>query len=354
MTADGFPPASEPLARNVLQERPFNAEAPLAALASIPTPSDLFYVRSNFDIPRIDRAEWRLRVTGALETEREFAFDDFSGFTPTEALVVLECAGNGRMRMVPVPGGTPWDVGAVSCAIFRGIPLVDVLDACGVSPDAVEVLFVGADRGDVAPGRTISFERSLPIAKARDRSVILATEMNGEPLSAEHGYPMRLLVPGWYAVSSVKWVTEIRVLTKPFEGHFQTERYVYIDDPFARPQEPVREMRVRALVAQPADRDVLQPGAHVIRGIAWSGSAQVRSVEVSTDDGVTWNAADVQAAVSPGGPAAWTFEWDARPGIHRLLARANDAAGNTQPAQPIFNQLGYGNNVVHAIDVTVR
>lgn len=344
----------QPLALRTVQERPFNAEAPLGALMQIPTPTQLFYVRSNFDIPAIDASQWRLRVTGAVREEREFSAADLDAFVRSEALVLLECAGNGRRRMVPVPSGVAWDVGAVSCAIFEGVPLAAVLEQCGVSEHAVEVLFTGADHGDVEPGRHISFQRSLPIAKARERSVLLASRMNGEPLTREHGYPLRLLVPGWYAVSSVKWLLEIRVLEQPFEGHFQTERYVYIDDPIAQPNEPVRETRVRALIAQPIDQAELTRGVEVMRGIAWSGSAPIEKVEVSTDSGVSWQRAELGSAEHPAAPVPWTYKWDAEPGEHQLLVRATDRAGNTQPMESLYNRLGYGNNVVHAVSVRVR
>lgn len=341
-------------ALRTVQERPFNAESPLAILTQIPTPTRLFYVRSNFDIPSLDRAGWRLRVTGAVQHEREFSWPELQEFARSEALVLLECAGNGRRRMVPVPSGVAWDLGAVSCAFFNGIALAHVLKSCGAAPDAVEVLFTGADQGEVEPGRTVSFQRSLPIAKAFDPTVLLASHMNGEPLTPEHGFPLRLLVPGWYAVSSVKWLLEIRVLEAPFEGHFQTERYVYVDDPVAAPNEPVRETRVRALIAEPADGALLVRGPRWIRGIAWSGAAPIAAVEVSCDGGNTWENAELGTSLGTAGPTPWKYRWDAGPGESRLLARAMDSAGNRQPAESIHNRLGYGNNVVHAVAVRVE
>lgn len=336
-----------------VQKRPYNAEAPIQALAFVPTPTPLFYVRSNFDVPLIDLVNWRLRVTGAVATEREFTFDQLREFDSAEAMVLLECAGNGRRRMVPVPSGVAWDLGAVSCASFGGITLASVLRACGVSDRAVEVMFVGADSGEVEPGRVVAFERSMPIEAAMSGEVLLASTMNGAPLTAEHGYPLRVLVPRWYAVSSVKWLTEIRVLEEPFVGHFQTERYVYINDAIAPDHSPVREMRVRAVIAEPADGDVVTAGRRVIRGIAWSGSAPIRTVEVSTDGSATWQAAELEAALSDAAPTPWSFAWDARSGEYELLARATDATGSSQPMEPVFNQLGYGNNIVHTIEVSV-
>jgi DMSO/TMAO reductase YedYZ molybdopterin-dependent catalytic subunit len=342
------------LSLRTVQERPFNAEAPLPVLTEIPTPTPLFYVRSNFDVPAIDVTQWRLRVTGAVQHEREFAFADLAQFAQSEALVLLECAGNGRRRMVPVPSGVGWDFGAVSCAVFKGVVLADLLHACGASPAAVEVLFTGADEGEVEPGRRIAFQRSVPIAKALDPTVLLATHMNREPLTPAHGYPIRVLVPGWYAVSSVKWLLEIRVLEVPFEGHFQTERYVYIEDPIAADQEPVRETRVRSLIAQPSDAETLRCGRQTVKGIAWSGAAPIECVELSVDGGATWHQAQLGAATGPNAPTPWSHDWDAQPGSHILLARATDRAGNRQPTESIYNRLGYGNNVVHAISVNVE
>ncbi|MGQ0815374.1 MAG: sulfite oxidase [Gemmatimonadota bacterium] len=338
-----------------VQERPYNAEAPLPILTQIPTPTQLFYVRSSFDIPDIDIATWRLRVTGAVAREREFTFDEIAiQFDSVEALVLLECAGNGRRRMVPVPSGVAWDLGAVSCAVFRGIALADLLAACGVAANAVELLFVGADRGELSAGRVVAFERSLPIAKARDRGVLLANQMNGQPLRREHGYPLRVVVPGWYAVSSVKWLTELRVLTEPFRGHFQTEKYIYVDDPIAQQHEPVRETRVRAIIAQPSDGDSVNAGMVRVQGIAWSGVASIAMVEVSCDDGESWHEAELTVPNDANAPTVWSHGWQAAPGEYAILARATDAAGNMQPTAPIYNRLGYGNNVVHAIKVNVR
>ena len=342
------------LALKPVQEKPFNAETPLSVLANIPTPSQLFYVRSNFDIPRIDVSSWRLAITGAVARPRTFGFDELQRFARCESLVLLECAGNGRRRMVPVPSGVAWDLGAVSCAVFRGIRLADVLRECGVLDSALEALLVGADAGEVSPGRVVAFERSLPIERALDPTVLLASEMNGAPLTPEHGYPMRVLVPRWYAVSSVKWITEIRVLDEPFTGHFQTERYVYLDDPAITDGTPVRALRVRALIAEPADSATLQAGEHVIRGLAWSGETRVTSVDVSTDRGASWQPARLTEPRVPAAPVLWSYLWSATMGSHTLLARATDAAGNVQPMNGAFNRLGYGNNLIHAVQVTVR
>ena len=344
---------SRQVALKTVQDSPYNAEAPLSALAHVPTPTQLFYVRSNFAVPHLSLANWRLAVTGAVAAPRTFSFDELERFQHHDALVLLECAGNGRRRMVPVPSGVGWDLGAVGCAVFRGIRLSEVLAACNPSDKAVEVLFVGADTGEVSPGRVVAFERSLPLDRALDPTVLLASEMNGAPLTPEHGYPMRVLVPRWYAVSSVKWITEIRVLEEPFTGHFQTERYVYFDDASFADGTPVREMRVRALIAQPEDGSTISRGETVVRGIAWSGAGRIATVEVSTDGGTSWQSAALTEPRAHGAPVLWSFVWNARPGAHNVLARATDTAGNVQPLESVYNRLGYGNNLVQRIRVTV-
>lgn len=338
---------------NPVQMTPFNAESPLPALLQIPTPSHLFYVRSNFAVPQIDRAAWRLEVTGAVAHPIELSFDDLARFESHESLVLLECAGNGRRRMRPIPSGVAWDIGAVSCAHFRGVRLADVLAECGVANNAVEVAFRGADSGEVSAGRVETFERSMPLANALDPRVLLATEMNGAPLPPEHGFPLRLLVPQWYGVASVKWLTRIEVRTEPFVGHFQTERYVYLQDPIAADHEPVREARVRAVLARPRDGELLTAGACDVSGIAWSGMGEIERVEVTVDGGATWRDAVVEHIPGDAAPARFHFPWIASPGEYTLGARAKDAAGNVQPTEPIYNALGYGNNVVQWLKVSV-
>lgn len=322
---------------DLVSREPLNAETPWAAFDDTRTAPGRFFTRNNFPVPRIDADAWRLRI-GA----RSVSLAQLRALPRHELDVVMECAGNGRSFFEPTPEGTPWRERAVACARFAGVRLADVLGA--PEPGVVEVLFRGAD-GD----RERRFERALPIEVALHPDTLLAYEMEGAPLLPEHGSPARLLVPRWYGVASVKWLVEIAPLTEPFRGHFQVERYVY------EPQgAPVREMRVKSLIAAPAEGTTLERGETTVHGFAWSGEGDVEAVDVSTDGGRTWHAAKLGPS---GGPYAWrafTYPWRAPPGAHALVSRARDDAGNVQPERAAWNVHGYGNNGLRPRRVTVR
>lgn len=332
-----------------------NEEAPLRALAQPVTPTAEFYQRSNFLIPEIDPATWSLSVDGLVRRPLALTWNEVRSMPARTVTVTLECAGNGRTLVSPLPPGHPWGLGAVSTAEFTGVPLREVLERAGIGERAVEVMFAGADAGGIGGGRAVRFERSLPLDAALHPDVLLAWEMNGEPLPPRHGYPLRLVVPGWYGVASVKWLTEIRVLGAPFHGHFQTERYIYLGERGTPDGTPVTRMRVRAVIADPSEGDRLSAGvATLVRGTAWSGDAPVTRVEVSADGGATWDDAQLDSTPSIYAAAPWTFVWiPTDPGRHVLLARATDGAGHVQPRYPVWNELGYGNNAVHRVEVDV-
>lgn len=326
-----------------------NAATPLAALASATTPPDLFYARSHSAPPTIDSANWQLRVFGDREVSMSLA--ELQAMATTSATITMECAGNGRSGMDPQPGGTPWDLGAVSTARFTGVPLRTVLTAAGVGDEAVEVLFTGADSGEVAPGRTETYRRSLPLEAALDPGVLLAWAMGGRSLTAEHGAPLRLVVPGWYGMASVKWLKSVETLSQPFSGYYQDDRYVYDGEVGLSDGTPVTKVRVRSLIATPAEGDVVS-GPIAIAGGAWSGDEAISSVEVSTDGGSSWSPATLDKNPAPMAATLWKLEWVPTPGTHQLVARATDAAGNVQPLQAVWNEHGYGNNAVHRVSVT--
>jgi DMSO/TMAO reductase YedYZ molybdopterin-dependent catalytic subunit len=269
-------------------------------------------------------------------------------------MATLECAGNNRTRLAPIPEGEPWETGAVSTASWTGVPLVAVLQQAAPRPETVEFRFEGADQG-VPRGRTetVAFERSLPVADALHPDVLLVHQMNGAPLTAEHGAPVRLLVPGWYGMAAVKWLSRIEALDRPLEAHYQTRQYRYYQ-PGSDAAPPVRTMRVKSLVTSHESGASLPPGPIEISGMAWCGDAAVVQVEISVDAG-PWQPAELLGEVLPYTWRQWRFVWGGAPaGRHSIRARATDATGAVQPDQPDWNRLGYGNNAVQVTLVTVQ
>jgi DMSO/TMAO reductase YedYZ molybdopterin-dependent catalytic subunit len=335
-----------------VQDRPFNAETPLEALLEPLTPAELVYVRNHFDVPEADAERWRLRVGGTVEHPRELSLEELQALPRHDVTLTLECAGNGRKLMDPLPPGVPWGLGAVSTVRFTGTPLSALLERAGLRPGTVEVVFTGADRGEAEPGRTVAFARSLPVEEALHPDTLLAWEMNGQPLPPDHGHPLRLVVPQMYGMASVKWLTRIEAVSHPFDGYYQ-DHYRY-ETPGEEKAPRVTRMRVRALIATPADGAEVE-GSVEVRGIAWSGEAPVTRVEVSCDGGGSWAEAELGTAPSAYVAALWRLRWTPPgPGAYTLLARATDAAGNTQPLDPLPNVRGYGNNSVQRVRVTSR
>jgi DMSO/TMAO reductase YedYZ molybdopterin-dependent catalytic subunit len=334
-----------------LTDDPPNVEAPLSDLDGGIVANDRFYVRCNFPVPRLDAQTWRLQVTGAFERPRSWTLDELGALPRLERTVTLECAGNGRTLMSPVPPGTAWGLGAVSAARFGGVRLADVLAASGLQPTATDLVFTGADRGTVEPEGDIAYEFNLDLATAVAGDAILAWTMGGEPLAPEHGFPVRLVVPGRYGMQSVKWLTRVTALERPFAGHFP-RKYRYRGERGVVDGTPVGTIRVRSLITSPADGQRLPLEPIAMRGIAWSGARPITSVEV--DAGGGWQPAELGERVDGTGPVPWTFDWiPSRTGSHSLAVRATDAGGDRQPETPIWNEGGYGNNVVQRVTVEV-
>ncbi len=346
-------------ALHMINPAPYNAEAPPEALAGEITPTEFHYVRSNFAVPAHDGT---LHVGGAVENPITLTLDDLRAMPKVERAVTLECAGNGRLEMRPLPTGEPWGDYAVSTARWGGALLNDVLRRARPGADGVDVRFEGADRGAYhlsailaeTAQDDLTFVRALPLAEVMDPAseILVAYEMNGEPLGPDHGSPFRIVVPHWYAVASVKWLTRIDVLTAPYAGEFQTGHYIY-EWP-DRPHEPVSLMRVRARITEPARASVLDAGRHTVRGKAWSGTGPVTRVEVALAGAGEWHEARLEPPRGPYHWQDWSFDWEAAAGRHSLRVRATDAAGNVQPEVPPWNRLGYGNNAVEVVYVDVR
>jgi len=313
-------------------------------------PSAHFYVRNHFAVPNLDAAAWRLRVGGLVKRPLALGLEDLVNLPSRIETVTLECAGNGRAFLMPSVGGEQWGLGAVSTAEWTGTPLAGILDRAGVATGAREVVFKGADEEE---GRR--FERSLTIEDLRSSDVMLAYAMNGELLAPHHGYPLRVIVPGWYGVASVKWLTEIDVIGHSFSGCFQTEKYVYEFERDGRvAKEPVRHQRVRALITQPGPDQIIDVGALAIRGFAWSGAAPIAKVEVSLN-GHAWEKARLVGEASRHSWRRWelTTRVD-RPGRITARARATDQSGRTQPEEQVWNRQGYGNNAIQDVAFIAR
>lgn len=337
----------------VHRTEPLNCETPIPALiGGVVMPAARFYVRNHFRAPEIDASAWRLEVTGLVERPLALSLHELSRLPAATHVVTLECAGNGRYALDPPVDGEPWRLGAVSTAEWTGVPLAEILDRAGALPAAREVVFRGADHGAVA-GRAVEihFERSLTLDTARDSQALLAYAMNGEALPLQHGYPVRLVVPSWYGVASVKWLISIELASRPFDGYFQAEKYWYEHD--RQHREPVTQQRVRALITDPGEGQELSVGEAAVRGVAWSGAAPIATVEVSISEG-PWQRARL---IGDRQRHSWQW-WEllttlTRPGAHSIRARATDLAGLTQPSHPQWNGHGYGNNAVQEVLVHV-
>jgi sulfane dehydrogenase subunit SoxC len=335
-----------------------NHGLPLEALRHDLTPVGLHYLLIHYDIPAVDPAEWRLEVGGAVSRPLSLTLDELRARPRVSLPVTMECAGNGRALLSPRPVSQPWLVEAVGTAEWGGTSLAPLLDEAGVAQDAVELLFTGLDRG-VEGGIEQSYERSLPLAEVTRSDVMLAYEMGGGPLPPQHGFPLRLVVPGWYGMTNVKWLSRITALTEPFQGYQQAVGY-RLYGPEGDGGEPVTRMLPRSLAVPPGIPDfatrqrILEPGPCTIAGRAWSGFGPVERVEVSLDGGATWDDARLGRQVSPAAWCSWTMDWIAVEGEHELCSRASDSAGNVQPVEWPWNLKGYANNAVERIPITVR
>jgi DMSO/TMAO reductase YedYZ molybdopterin-dependent catalytic subunit len=333
-----------------------NRGTPLEALRHDVTPLGLHYLLVHFDIPAVDPGSWRLRVGGNVRRELELSLDEIRALPATTMPVTLECAGNGRAWLEPRPMTQPWLHEAVATASWTGTSLSGVLDEAGIERDTVEIVFRGADHG-IEGGEELDYARSLPVAEAMRPEVLIAYEMNGRPLEPQHGSPLRLLVPGWYGMTSVKWLSSIEAVTEPFQGFHQVVAYHYQQSE-EDPGEPVTRIRPRALMIPPGFPDFPERRRYIdrdsvtIQGRAWSGTAPIVRVEVGSDGG--WFEAELAEPVGEWAWRGWSYEWEAVPGDHVLSCRATDATGDAQPLEPPWNFQGMGNNLVQEVYVTVR
>jgi DMSO/TMAO reductase YedYZ molybdopterin-dependent catalytic subunit len=349
---------SEVISLEELQLAARNHGLPLEALRWDLTPLGLHYLLTHYDIPDVDPDTWSLEVGGLVERRLSLSLDDLRARPSVDVAVTMECAGNGRAHVEPHVVSQPWLLEAVGTARWRGVRVSDLLEEAGVGEAAVEALFTGLDRG-VEGEEEQAYERSLPLGVLSEGDALLAYEMNGVPLPAQHGFPLRLVVPGWYGMTSVKWLSRITLLAEPFDGYQMRHSY-RVRHEEDEPGDPITTIAPRSLMVPPGIPEflsrsrVVEAGPCELAGRAWSGLAEIAAVEVSVDGGGTWAAAELgDARLGRWAWRAWRFTWDAQPGEYELCCRARDAEENEQPLEAPWNLGGYKNNAVQRVRVTV-
>jgi DMSO/TMAO reductase YedYZ molybdopterin-dependent catalytic subunit len=347
--------------RIVRSEEPLNLEMPFETVENFITPTESFYVRTHFPIPKIDRDAWWLHVEGNVEKPFAINYEELLNMDSLRVPVTLECAGNNRHFLEPKVKGVQWGLGAVGTAEWTGVPLSALLDRALVRPQSREIILEGADGGILedpkSPRGTLRFSRSIPLEKAQ-RDVLLAYRMNGKDLPAEHGFPVRAIVPGWYAMASIKWLKRIIVSEEKFTGYYQTLDYAY----WKRQGDiaeltPLAEMHIKAEIAKPAQGETVPANSSIrVHGAAWTSDGEIAKVELSTDGGSTWNEANLLGESKPNAWRLWEFNWKTLsvPGKQTLVTRATDSLGRTQPVHRDSDRGTYMINHLLPITVEVR
>ncbi len=353
------PRQSSPAGLIIRQKEPANLEMPFDRVDSYLTPTELFYIRSHFPAPKIDAADYQLTIDGAVRNPLALSYQELREMPSATRTATLECAGNGRVFLVPQVRGAQWELGAVGNAEWTGVPLQALLERSGLEDDACEVVLEGADRGipteePIPPGR-ISYARSVPREKAIQPEVLIAYQMNGRDLSRDHGYPVRAIVPGHYGMASVKWLTRIQAVREPFQGYWQTSDYGYWVSLDGKPvRRALAEIKLKSAIARPQVYETLSPNQpYTVFGAAWAGEIEVTEIAVSTDGGQTWAEAYFLDPARRHAWRRWKFDWltPEQPGQYTLLARAKDASGGVQPNEHDPN---YGTYVInHPLPIEV-
>ncbi|GAC1384109.1 MAG: hypothetical protein NVS4B8_18100 [Herpetosiphon sp.] len=331
--------------RLVYNTLPHLEESPIHALKTIYTPNNLFFIRDHFIDAKLDGATFRLRVHGEVNRELNLSVDDLRRMPSKKLPVVIECAGNMRGNFKPKTEGTQWGNGAASNGEWTGVPLKAVLDQAGLNPGVIEIVCEGGDNGHVI--------RELPLEKAIDGDTLVAYQLNGEDIPVANGYPVRLIVPGWVGVANIKWLSRLEARKTPFDSYYNTRHYVFTV-PNKPNHEPYTVNRVKSIIIQPAKDATVGSGKLQVEGLAWSGAGTIARVELSTDQGKTWNTVQLVEPRQRWGWTRWQYTIDKpTPGKLSLSTRATDDAGNTQPQTVEWNRNGYGYNAIQTIDITV-
>lgn len=344
----------------VRSARFLDLETPVEFMTDWITPVNHFFVRNHmFEPAKFDAKTWQLSITGEVEKPLTITLADLEKLPLHSVVNTMECAGNGRSLQNPKVPGIQWGKGAVGNARFSGPSLKTLLEKAGVKDTAKHVQFRGLDQ---VPGKVPPFIRSIPIEKAMDTDTLVATQMNGAALTPHHGFPARAVAPGWAGAASCKWLTEITLLEKPAEGNFMSPGYRLPNTPVkpgeaAKPEDThsVTALSVKSLIAAPSDGAKLKLGAHVIQGVAWAGEAGVAKVEISTDNGATWNEATLGKDQAKYAWRLWSYNWKpTKHGEYTIFSRATDSHGRVQPEVPVWNPSGYLYNAYDEVRINVQ
>jgi DMSO/TMAO reductase YedYZ molybdopterin-dependent catalytic subunit len=351
--------AMRPSGLIIRQKDPNNLEMPFDQLGDFITPSELFYIRSHFPAPELDVGSYRLSIRGAVHRELSLSYAEIRSMPSRSCVATLECAGNGRVFLVPPAPGAQWELGAVGNAEWTGVPLSVLLDRAGLVDEVCELVLEGADRGvpkeEPKPPGTISYARSITRKRAMEPDVLIAYAMNGQDLTLDHGHPLRAIVPGHYGMASVKWLTNVAATTQPFQGYWQTSDYGYWDDSSGiTVRRPLAEMKLKAQIARPRVYETLEPGrCYTIFGAAWAGGTDVAEIWVSLDGGSSWSQGHFLDPINRNVWRRWKYDWitPTQPGRYTLLARAK---GGDQSVQPEGHNANFGSYVIdHPLPIEV-
>jgi DMSO/TMAO reductase YedYZ molybdopterin-dependent catalytic subunit len=343
----------------VRSARFFDLEMPVEYANSFITPVEHFFVRNHMHEPsELDPQQWGLTVSGEVDNPLALTFVELSKMGQHTVTNTLECAGNGRAFAVPHVPGIQWEKGAVGTARFSGPRLADILRSAGVKPSGKHVMFRGLDE---VPGKVPPFIRSIPVEKATDPDTLIALRMNGASLTKHHGFPARALVPGWIGAASCKWLAEIKVLDKEFEGNFMSPGYRMPNNPL-KPGEglkvedshPVTALNVKSMITRPCAGATVKSRL-TVQGVAWAGEADIAKVEISFDSGKSWQPAKLGKDKSHYAWRPWSYSWNAaKPGACTIVSRATDTSGRVQPDSVEWNPSGYLINVMDRVQVNVQ
>jgi DMSO/TMAO reductase YedYZ molybdopterin-dependent catalytic subunit len=350
------PPKAKPylITKNI---DPENQETPIHFLNGNLVSEKLFYRRNHFPYPYFTSSFYLVPIGGSVHSSKVFSLHEIYSLPSKMIKAVLECAGDKREFFRPKVFGEQWGKGAISQGIWKGVSLSTLLQYTGLLETAREIVFEGYDCGERHDSnQLVYFSRSLPLDIALDPDTILAYEYNNLPLSFKHGFPLRLIVPGWYAMASVKWIKKITVIDKEFKGPFQDIDYVYYPNKENDSGKfPVTNIKVNSTIQFPLNMQLLSAGIYEINGIAWTGKGEIVKVEISIDGGQTWDICKLDSVSEEYSWVQWNYKWEAlRKGEYTILSKATDSKGNEQPLEPMWNRKGYGYNAIDRIKVKVE